>query len=66
MQYVSELILLHSMPDEDHCTTATLSAKSLHDKSVFLYTQKYKLQILSSDLKHLGFRDTFMNLVVQY
>lgn len=63
MQYVLELILLHSMPDEDHCTTATLLAKSLYDKLMFLYAQKYELQILSSDLKYLGFRDSFMNLV---
>ena len=51
------------MPDEDHCTTATLLAKSLYDKSMFLYTQKFELQILSSDLKYLGFRNSFMNLV---
>jgi len=63
MQYVSKLILIHSMPDEDHCTTATLLAKSLYDKSMFLYTQKFELQILSSDLKYLGFRNSFMNLV---
>jgi len=30
---------------------------------MFLYTQKFKLQILSSDSKYLGFRDSFMNLV---
>lgn len=63
MQYVSNLILLHPMPAEDFCTTAKLLAKSLYDKPMFLYTQKFKLQILSFHLKYLGFRDSFMNLV---
>jgi len=51
------------MLDEHFHTTAKLLAKSLYDKPMFLYTQKFKLQILSSDLKYLGFRDSVMNLV---
>jgi len=62
MQYVLKLILLYSMPD-GFCTTAKLLAKSLYGKSMLLYTQKFKLQILSSDLKYLGFRDSFINSV---
>jgi len=63
MQYASKLILLHSKPDEDFRTTAKLLAKSLYDKPMLFYTQKFKLHILSSDLKYLGFRDSFMNLL---
>jgi hypothetical protein len=37
MQYFSELILLHAMPDADHCNTATLLAKSLYDNSMFFF-----------------------------
>jgi len=37
MQYFSELILLHSMPDADHCNTVTLLPKSLYDKSIFFF-----------------------------